>query len=65
MNEPTISLSLQLELIDDCLTGCVIDASGARREFMGRLGLLATIDALVDESQSSAFATGDDMRRRP
>jgi hypothetical protein len=65
MSEPTISISLKLELSDDRLTGCVIDATGTRREFLGRLGLLATIDALVEASDRTAVVDGDDARRRP
>ena len=60
MAETTITISLELRLEDDCLTGCAVGASGERREFLGRLGLLATIDALVDDSYPNTLADGDD-----
>jgi hypothetical protein len=63
MDETTITINLELRVVDDCLTGSAVATTGECREFLGRLGLLATIDALVDDSQAKTFADGDDDRR--
>jgi hypothetical protein len=48
MNERTPhTLVLELWLDGDCLHGSVTAASGARREFAGRLGLIGAIDDLL------------------
>jgi hypothetical protein len=46
----TIVLRLELHLADDSLTGRASDGTGAAREFVGRLGLMAAIDALLPVS---------------
>jgi hypothetical protein len=64
MDETTITISLELLFSDDTLTGCAIPAGGERREFIGRLGLVATIDALVDDAHANTLSRADDGRRR-
>lgn len=42
-----MSIHLELVLAGESLTGRARDNSGTTREFSGRLGLLAAIDALI------------------
>jgi hypothetical protein len=63
MDETTITISLELRVSDDTLTGCATAAGGERREFLGRLGLVATIDALVDDAHANTLSRADDGRR--
>jgi hypothetical protein len=63
MDETTITISLELRVVDDCLTGSAVGATGECREFLGWLGLLATIGALVDDSNAKTLANGDETRR--
>ena len=44
-----ITLSLELRLADDALTGRVTAADGKETDFSGWLGLVATIEALLAE----------------
>ena len=46
----TIVIRLELRVTDESLTGCVSDSSGAARDFVGWLGLVAAIDAFVPSS---------------
>jgi FAD/FMN-containing dehydrogenase len=41
------TITLELQLADDCLSGRAADEIGATREFSGRLGLMHTIDELL------------------
>jgi hypothetical protein len=43
----TVVIRLELHLADDALTGRASDGAGAAREFVGWLGLVAAIDALL------------------
>lgn len=43
----TIVLRLELHLADESLTGRASDGAGTAKEFVGWLGLVAAIDALV------------------
>jgi hypothetical protein len=45
----TAVIRLELHLADDSLTGRASDGTGAAREFVGWLGLVAAIDALLPE----------------
>lgn len=47
MNELALTIRLELELAEGSLSGSAVDPDGERTAFIGRLGLLATIDALV------------------
>ena len=49
MVRQTVVIRLELHLDDDSLTGRASDGTGAAREFVGWLGLVAAIDALVPE----------------
>jgi hypothetical protein len=49
-----IVIRLELRLEDDSLTGRASDGAGAAREFVGWMGLLAAIDALVREDSPAA-----------
>jgi hypothetical protein len=42
-----IVIRLELRLEDDALTGRASDGAGAARDFVGWMGLVAAIDALV------------------
>ena len=50
MPDPTVVIRLELHLADDSLSGRASDGTGAAREFVGRLGLMAAIDALLPGS---------------
>jgi hypothetical protein len=50
VDRQTVVIRLELHLDDDSLTGRASDGSGAAREFVGWLGLVAAIDALVPGS---------------
>ena len=47
MARETMLIHLEVTLAGDSLTGRAWDEAGATREFDGRLGLLAAVDALV------------------
>jgi hypothetical protein len=47
---PTVVIRLELHLADDSLTGRASDGTGAAREFVGWLGLVAAIDGLLPRS---------------
>lgn len=47
VNRQSVVIRLELELVDDALTGRASDGAGAAREFIGWMGLVAAIDALV------------------
>jgi hypothetical protein len=47
VDETTVTISLELRLMDDSLTGTATGDDGAPRCFSGWIGLMATIDALV------------------
>jgi hypothetical protein len=51
-----IVIRLELRLEDDSLTGRASDGAGAAREFVGWLGLVAAIDALVRGNAPAAAA---------
>jgi hypothetical protein len=48
--DQTIVIRLELHLADDSLSGRASDATGAAKQFVGWLGLVAAIDALVPGS---------------
>ena len=54
MNETPLTLTLELRVTGDQLAGTASDADGRRREFLGRLGLMCAIDALVAAGVSPA-----------
>jgi len=47
MNETSLTLVLELWLDHECLRGSITSASGHRREFAGRLGLIGAVDDLL------------------
>lgn len=49
MNEPHLTLTLEIEATGDHLAGRVTGQTGSRREFVGRIGLMCAIDAFVAE----------------
>ena len=53
MDGKRISISLELEVDGDSLTGRAADGDGADREFCGWLGLMSALDALVADATSS------------
>ncbi|HEY1274606.1 MAG TPA: FAD-binding oxidoreductase [Thermoleophilaceae bacterium] len=54
MDANTISISLELRLADDALSGRASAAAGRRRDFVGWLGLMAAIDALLPGGAQAA-----------
>jgi hypothetical protein len=48
----TRTITLELLLTDDSLSGSASEDGGARREFDGRLGLMHTIDELLATTPS-------------
>jgi hypothetical protein len=52
-----ITLSLELQVADDALTGRVTAADGTDTDFSGWLGLVATIEALLAEPAPGAEGT--------
>lgn len=63
MHEETISLSLDLELSGETLTGRARDGSGGDRAFAGWLGLVGAIDALISEQHQTHTAEATDSPR--
>jgi hypothetical protein len=47
VDRQTVVIRLELHLADESLTGRASDGTGSAREFVGWLGLVAAIDALV------------------
>jgi hypothetical protein len=47
VDRQTVVIRLELHLADESLTGRASDGGGAAREFVGWMGLVASIDALV------------------
>ena len=56
MDASTLTVTLELQVGQDCLTGRVVTDDGAALDFIGWLGLLAVIDSLVPEEASTACA---------
>jgi hypothetical protein len=54
VDHQTVVIRLELQLADDSPTGRASDGSGAAREFVGWMGLVAAIDALVREDSPAA-----------
>jgi len=48
--DKTVVIRLELHVAEDTLTGRASDGTGTAREFVGWLGLVAAIDALVPQS---------------
>ena len=47
VEDDAVDIRLELRLVGDTLTGRAIDGDGHARDFTGRLGLLAAIDAVL------------------
>jgi hypothetical protein len=52
MESTHLSVSLEVDVCDDHLTGSLRDASGADHPFCGWVGLVAAIDALLPAQAS-------------
>ena len=59
MNPKTVKVSLELQVVDDSLSGSASNGTGAQRPFSGWLGLIRTIDQLVDEHQEPSGTVTD------
>ena len=59
----TVVIRLELHLADDSLTGRASGGAGAAREFVGWLGLVAALDALLPGKAPAprAPASGGDL----
>ena len=53
MNPKTVKVSLELQVADDSLSGSACNGTGAERPFSGWLGLIRTIDQIVDEHEET------------
>lgn len=59
MDRTNVVIHLELSVEGDSLTGRARDDGGATREFDGRLGLLAAVDALTAGSATSPEASSE------
>jgi len=58
MTETSLTLILEIHADGDHLAGHVTGPVGARREFVGRIGLMCAIDTLVaEDADADATAT--------
>jgi hypothetical protein len=53
----TVVIRLELRPVEGSVSGRASDASGTEREFVGWMGLVAAIDALVPESSPPTEAS--------
>ena len=53
----TTQITLELALDGDAVSGHVLDATGAGREFHGWIGLMGVLDALLDEARTASLPT--------
>ncbi len=65
MDNDHISLSLELDISGESLTGHARNGTGAARSFAGWLGLLGAIDALVAEKGGRASDDQDQSDGHP
>ena len=56
MDYQTVVIRLDLRLANDSLTGRATDGTGAAREFVGWMGLVGAIDALIPGNSSASAA---------
>ena len=47
MERTSVTVTLELRIAGECISGSASDGAGAYREFAGWLGLIAAIDALT------------------
>jgi hypothetical protein len=59
VQDETVAIHLEISLAGDSMTGNARNELGVSREFDGRLGLLAAIDALIVGSTSSTPTSSD------
>jgi hypothetical protein len=57
MDELEITVTLELRIAEDAVSGCAVADWGERKEFLGRIGLIAAIDALVSAPVTNACET--------
>jgi hypothetical protein len=60
VDRQTVVIRLELHPADGSVTGRASDASGAAREFVGWMGLVAAIDALVPGSSPPVEASDEE-----
>jgi len=53
MESTQVTISLDLEVAGDRLTGRATDGHGTERDFLGWLGMVAAIDALLEPATDS------------
>jgi hypothetical protein len=51
MNEQTVHVHLELRVAGDALSGRAVYGAGGSRRFSGFIGLVAAIDAVVEEAR--------------
>ena len=57
MKGTAITISLELRLSEGSLHGQVADSSGSTTDFLGWVGLIAAIDALLPDDQAPGHPT--------
>lgn len=60
--ESTRTITLELLLAGDGLSGRAVDGDGTSREFSGRLGLMHAIDELLDGADAAPPAEDNTQR---
>jgi hypothetical protein len=60
MDRTRLTLTVELELDDDAFSGCASDDAGARRQFSGWLGLIASIDDMIAAATERSREQRDD-----
>jgi hypothetical protein len=64
VNDETITITLELRVAADSLTGHCVGPEGAARRFAGWLGLMAAIDALLADREPRSRVEAEQGRER-
>ena len=57
MESTKVTISLELDVLEDTLSGRARNGSGGERDFLGWVGLVAAIDALLPGSGDNSQET--------
>jgi hypothetical protein len=58
MDATTVRVQLELQFDGDSIRGALTDEAGTRVDIVGRIGLLAAIDALAEREADGSAAGG-------
>lgn len=64
-DETKTTITLELLLTGDGVSGCALSADGDAREFSGRLGLMHTIDELLADAGTTKAETVEPAPGKP